>query len=161
MQAIIKSHNNRIITTTTPAIPKKMCNCRDKDSCPLRGKCLTTALVYKATVSGCGVEPKTYIGISGGPFKQRYYNHRKSFNHQKHAKDTELSKYIWALKEEEKSFEIKWEILKTSNTKQRASSQCNLCVEEKVEITLANNMNLLNRRTELLSKCRHSSKPKR
>ncbi|KAJ8040081.1 hypothetical protein HOLleu_14275 [Holothuria leucospilota] len=68
-----------------------MCNCRGKDSCPLVGKCLTTALVYKATVSGCGVEPKTYIGISGGPFKQRYYNHRKSFNHQKHAKEEEKS----------------------------------------------------------------------
>ena len=29
----------------------KLCNCRQKSSCPLDGKCLTKCVVYKATVS--------------------------------------------------------------------------------------------------------------
>ena len=35
---------------------------------------------------------KIYYGTSEGTFKQRYGNYKKSFNHEKHTADTELSK---------------------------------------------------------------------
>ena len=42
---------------------------------------------------------KIYYGTSEGTFRQRYENHKKSFNHEKHRKDIELSKEYWKLKE--------------------------------------------------------------
>ena len=42
---------------------------------------------------------KIYYGTSEGTFKQRYGNHKKSFNHEKHRADTELSKECRRLKE--------------------------------------------------------------
>ena len=45
MSSIIKAHNNKIITGTKK-VPKG-CNCRKKEECPLRGKCLSTEIVYK------------------------------------------------------------------------------------------------------------------
>ena len=38
---------------------------------------------------------KIYYGTSEGTSKQRYGNHKKSFNHEKHRTDTELSKEYW------------------------------------------------------------------
>ena len=35
---------------------------------------------------------KIYYGASEGTFKQRYGNYKKSFNHEKHRRDTECSK---------------------------------------------------------------------
>ena len=90
-------------------------------------------MVYKAQVTS-GAEIKSYIGISGGPLKQRFNNHTKSFKHEKYEKETELSKYVWDLKRRGISFGIEWEIVNKSNTSQRKSGQCNLCMEEKLAI---------------------------
>ena len=98
MKSIMKSHNSAILKKHTLKKPAKTCNCRNKVTCPLRGKCLANGVVYKATVSSHGTESKSYIGLSGGDFKSRYNNHNKSFRHQKHEKETALSKYIWELK---------------------------------------------------------------
>ena len=50
---------------------------------------------------------KTYIGLMETPFKDRYRNHVKSFNNEKYQKETELSKYIWELKDKDKEPMIK------------------------------------------------------
>ena len=39
-------------------------------------------------------------------FKERYGNHKKSFKNEKYKYETELSKYIWDLHEQNKSFSI-------------------------------------------------------
>ena len=44
------------------------CNCRHKDQCPLNGACLTTSLVYKATVTTAD-RRKEYFGLTEGTFK--------------------------------------------------------------------------------------------
>ena len=41
---------------------------------------------------------KTYIGMTATTFKDRYRNHKKSFEVIKHDNDTELSKHVWKLK---------------------------------------------------------------
>ena len=101
--------------------------------------------------------PKGYIGIAGRDFKSRYNNHTKSFRHRHYSKDTELSKYIWSLKDGGIDYSIKWEIVKQSNTHRRSSGTCNLCMDEKLIILLTENT--LNKRSELVSTCRHGSKP--
>ena len=43
----------------------KLCNCRQKNSCPLDGKCLTKCFVYKATVTETtSNNQETYIGLT-------------------------------------------------------------------------------------------------
>ncbi len=145
--AIIRSHNSRVSSKVVTATAD--CNCRRKAHCPLNGKCLSKSVVYKATVTS-GDNSKSYIGLSGGTFKERYNNHTKSFRHEKYSKETELSKCVWNLKRQELEYIVTWQIIKTSNTRKRQSGQCNLCipVDEKITILKSLDIHLLNRRTE-------------
>ena len=94
---IIKSHNHKLLN---PADENPFpCNCKNKAECPLEGKCKAQSIVYKCVVSAANHQDKVYLGTSEGEFKQRYYNHKKSFNNKRYWKDTTLSKYIWDLKE--------------------------------------------------------------
>ena len=78
---------------------KRSCNCRVKENCPLDGKCLHKCVVYQANVI-TNNECKEYFGTVEGEFKLRYNNHTMSFRHKEHVNDTELSKYLRKLKEE-------------------------------------------------------------
>ena len=83
------------------------CNCRDRNSCPLDGKCRTKNVIYQAEVkSDSGKE--TYIGLTSNEFKTRYNNHKSTFRHNKNRFSTELSKHICDLKDNSKQFEISW-----------------------------------------------------
>ena len=44
-------------------------------------------------------EPKKYFGIAGTSFKDRFRNHTRDFRHKKYVNSTELSKYLWQLKD--------------------------------------------------------------
>ena len=69
MGSIIKKHNKKILSNT-PAISDDGCNCRSKDQCPIENKCLSSALVYNATVTTNDSNPgKNYIGLTEGTFK--------------------------------------------------------------------------------------------
>ena len=48
-----------------------------------------------------------YIGMTPNTFKERFRNHMKSFNHKKYSNETELSKYVWHLKENNTDYTIK------------------------------------------------------
>ena len=100
----------------------------------------------------------TYIGAAEN-FKNRYRNHQKSFRHPKYEKDTELSKYIKTLNENKINFSIKWKIIKKTTGYNQITKSCNLCIAEKFElIKFKDKNNLLNKRNELISKCRHENK---
>ena len=72
--------------------------------------------------------------------------------------ETELSKYIWKLKEDGKSPSIKWSIVKRVNSTPNKSF-CKLCLMEKLFIIKSlDDNNMLNKRSELISKCRHQNK---
>ena len=50
-------------------------------------------------------------------------------------------------------------ILKKSNTPKCFDSRCNLCLEEKIQImTYSEPEKLLNKRCELIARCRHKTK---
>ena len=85
----------------------------------------------------------------------QYSNHLSTFRHEKHRNSTELSKYVWGLKDRQQEFTIKWNILRRAQPYTVGAKRCNLCLEEKMFISSANKKTLLSKRTELLSTCRH------
>ena len=152
MASIISSHNNQ---AQQPPIKLYGCNCRNKESCPLDNKCKTTKIIYRADVDN---EIKFYYGLTETSFKERYGNHKKSFKYEKYKYETELSKYIWDLHEQNKSFSIVWSIAKVIHGKIR-SDFCKLCLTKKYFILNALGYErLLNKRSEFISKCRDQSK---
>jgi len=136
------------------------CNCRVKNECPLNGECKTPNIIYCAKVKiENDPNEKTYIGLCETAFKTRYSNHLKSFRHEKHKKETMLSQFIWNLKEKNINYDIKWNILKKSTSYNTITKACNLCLTEKLLIcTFKHKNNLINKRTEFVSKCRHENK---
>ena len=153
MKSIISSHNKALLSDyhrSQTQTDEKECNCRKKDQCPLDEKCLTQNVVYQATVSTQS-SPETYISLATN-FKERYRNHTASFQHQIKRNETELSKHIWALKDNNKPFDIKWRIIKQCRPYSNVSNKCNLCLFEKFIIICRKNLCSLNKRNELASK---------
>ena len=71
---------------------------------------------------------------------------------------TELSKYIWNLKDRNIMYNIKWRKIKQARSYSNVSKKCNLCLWEKYFIICRPEMSTLNNRSELISTCRHSKK---
>ena len=49
VESIINNHNQRILELAQASEEEKPCNCRDKQLCPLNGRCNTRCIVYKPT----------------------------------------------------------------------------------------------------------------
>ena len=82
-----------------------------------------------------------------------------SFRNRTHENNTEVSKYIWGLKDEKKYFDIKWSILKKPSEYRIVSKSCNLSFLEKLVIChFKEKDSLLNNRLDLVSKCSHENK---
>ena len=138
---------------------RKDCNCRNKQDCPMDGNCLTESVVYQAVVKNNRSDnAKTYIGLTEGTFKQRFYGHTSSFRHEKQEKSTGLSKYIWQRKSANEKYSIEWSVLRQAPAYSNITKKCDLCLTEKLMISSAEKKSSLNKRSELVSKCRHENK---
>ena len=113
---------------------------------------------YTKQTSGKNSETKVYYGICETRFKLRYANHKKSFSHRNRKSDTELSNEFWRIKDNKHSANITWDILGRHQAYNTSSKRCSLCLNEKLKIVLHRDNNMLNRRTEILNKCRHKNK---
>ena len=102
-------------------------------------------------------ECKEYFGTAEGEFKLHYNNTNMSFRHKKHENNTELSKYLWKLKENT-YYNLQWSIKAYASPYKCGTRKCDLCLTEKMIITRSLPKKLLNKRTELVSKCRHRNK---
>ena len=160
MKGYITSHNSKILNDRKEEENGRKCNCLNKQLCPVNGECLTGNVIYEARVvsDDPAYTEKVYIGLSEPAFKKRYANHKKSFRYAKYEKDTELSKEIWKIGRENHVPKIKWNILKRCAPFNKTALKCSLCLHEKLEIALFEGDNLLNKRSELISKCRHINK---
>ena len=119
-------------------------------------------VVYEATVQHVGKAQK-YIGMTENAFKTRYTNHKASFKHRIHRKQTELSNLIWDLKDKNIDYKLAWKLIAQAQpykpgkiTCNLCKITCNLCLCEKYNILI--NKNLVNRKSELLNKCPHRRK---
>ena len=160
VQQIIKGHNQTVLRNSaqpTQDQAERACNCRKKDECPLQGNCLSKGIVYQAQVTSAS-KTETYVGLTATEFKARFRNHQVSFNNETHKNDTELSKHVWQLKNKEQHFSIKWRILAKAKPYSNLTKRCNLCTAEKHFIITKPELATLNRRSELISTCRHRRK---
>ena len=114
--------------------------------------------MYRATVTTNDQEQKHYIGMTESSFKSRFRNHKMSFNNEKYSSSTTLSTHIWKLKKTNTKHKVQWSIIKRASAFRSGAKQCNLCTAEKLCILKADKQSLLNKRSELLSKCRHRNK---
>ena len=137
----------------------KICNCRQKQNCPLNGNCLQSSVIYQATVKRLDTNTtETYIGLTENEFKTRHRNPTASFRHKKLRDLTKLSKHIWTLKENNIAHDISWNIITHSKPYNSANKRCNLCLKEKFFITYQPQLSSLNKRNELVSSYRHRLK---
>ena len=153
MKTIIQNHNNRIITKDIAQQKEATCNCRQKDKCPLEGKCKTETIVYSAQVDNA-----IYIGSTEKDFKTRYTGHKQTFttNYKKSA--TTLSQYIWN-NDLNPHPNIRWSIIHKTCKYGPGQGSCSLCNSEKVAIAEhIKREGCLNKRTEITRLCPHRDK---
>ena len=139
----------------------RTCNCRKKDHCPLDNACLSRCIVYKATVETAenpSEDPKEYISLTATTFQERFNAHQHSIRHRQRQHNTALSKHILSFKDSNTVYSIKWSVHRKAAAYSNQTKRWNLCLSEKVAIITANKTRSLNRRTELVSKCRHQNK---
>ena len=101
---------------------------------------------------------QNYYGTCKKSFQERYNNHTSSCKNKSRQKSTELSNYIWKLKENVENYTIDWLIAMKANPYICGTRKGDLCLCEKLMIARANSASLLNKRDELVSKCRHMNK---
>ena len=121
---LIDNHNKTQLSTQNGCKNEntKLCNCRVKDTCPLDGKCLQKSVVYQATVQRKDTNIReTYVGLTENEFKTRYRNHTASFRNNLSRNSTELSKYVWFLKNKEIDNDITWKIIACATIQQLQS----------------------------------------
>ena len=90
--------------------------------------------------------------------KLRYANHKKLFSHRNCKYHTELSNEFRRIKDNKHNVNITWKILGRHLAYNTSSKRCSLCLNEKLKIVLQRDNNMLNRRTEILNKCRRKNK---
>ena len=126
----------------------------------MNGACLKEILVCYATVS-CNdknYKPKLHKGSCETSFKKRYSNHKKSFNVPLYKHDTKLSTEYCNSEMKQLNLQISWKIKRLYKSYNKTSKRCNLCLTEKLEILDDPDKNLLNKRSEIISQCRHKNK---
>ena len=93
-----KHSKNTLEKTQQKHLDTQLCNCTNKNECPLNRQCLTESIIYQANITanipGCIV----YLGVSETKFKVRCGNHKKSLIKQRHKTIQNSSKYTGGLK---------------------------------------------------------------
>ena len=161
IQNIMKQRNEQLLREENIVEEERLCNCGNVDSCPLRGECLTPNLVYTSNVSYTEENVNklaVYHGSTSGPFKSRWHEHNSSFRLEYKRGSSTLSKLIWSLKERNIPYSITWSIERRAQAYKCGSRRCNLCLAEKVIIARSSNPSMINKRSEILNKCRHRNK---
>ena len=159
MKSIISKHNRKVLNTRPVPMNTKTCNCINRATCPLDGQCLSTAIVYKADITS-GETSKQYLGSTEPVFKRRLATHKHSFINRTREADTCLSKHVWEAKDRQANYDIKWTIHRQAFPYQCGSRKCDLCLTEKLSILNSDPACTLNKRSEIMNKCRHRSKYK-
>ena len=157
MKEKIGNHNNKTLNTENKMKEEeKGCNCRNKNQCPIPGKCNQRNVVYQAAVHAEN-KVMNYFGSTERSFKKRFSEHSSSFK-KRPANHTTLSSHIWKLKDKGAPFEINWSIKSRGHSFSSGGRACDLCLTEKLVILTENPHTMLNKRNELLETCRHRRK---
>ena len=155
MKNVIQKHHSKIMEDPI-ATNNKTCSCWQKSDCPLNQNFLSECLVYNA-VMNTSTTKKCY-GLCEKSFKERYNNHTWSFINKSRHKSTELSNYIWELKENSENYTIDWLTAIKAQPYICETRKCDLCLGEKLLFARASSTRLLYKRDQLISKCPYMNK---
>ena len=131
MKNVIQKHNLNITENPKPT-NNKTCSYRQKSDCPLNQNCLSECLVYNTVVKTSTTE--AYYGFCEKSFKEGYNNHTSSFTNKSCQESTELSNYIWELKENGENYTIDRLIAMRTHPYICGKRKCDLCLCEKLLI---------------------------
>ena len=145
MNSYTYMHNHKVLNNKPNEMGINNCNCRNNDNCPLPNSC-QNCIIYQANIDCdiAGSKQKCYLGSCETTFKDRFGNHKKSFNHFKHKNDTELSKEFWENKKCNGTPKVTWKNMLICPSYNPNSKRCLLCLIEKYEIVY-----------EIINTCRH------
>ena len=154
VKSIISSHSKSVLkdqSVTSASQVDKDCNCRKKDTCLLSGKCLTTNVVYQATVTRDDTNAQeTYtLDIQSANLRRDITATPVFFRNAKYKHATELSKHVWNLNDKNVKYSVKWRVLARCNRYSNKTKRCHLCLHEKYIIIYHPNLASLNSRNEL------------
>ena len=112
------------------------------------------SLPRKITSTQSNYNDQVYFGVVEKSFR----DHTKSFTHEDYANDTELSKEYWKIKRNSFIPKVTWSTVRECLPYSLSKKKCYLCLNEKLGINSYKGDNLLNKRLELINKCRHLNK---
>ena len=114
MNSYTYMHNPKVLNDKPNETGIDNWSSRNKDTCPLPNSCQTKCIIYQAKIDCeiAGYKQKCYFGSCKTIFKDRFGNHKKSFNHVKHKNDMELSKNVWEIKKRNRTPKITWRIIR-------------------------------------------------
>ena len=160
MANLISKHNKTVVkrktnfSSTTPP-----CNCRVKASRPLKKKCREKCIIYKATLTSDD-STMHYLGSCETEFKARFYITARALNTNEKAMLPNFQRHSGLTKPMEKALKLFGKLsYKPPLTNQGQGLAC--CVSQKSALFskhIAYPATLLNKRTELMGKCRHINK---
>ena len=114
----------------------KLCSRRGlcQNGCVLPdGNCEIESVSYRANCISEDNGLMAYVGMTEGTFKDRVQSHYTSFNHRAYKNDTALSKHIWDLQDNNKTYQLYWEILEKVSKYHQSQQFCNVCITEKMD----------------------------
>ena len=159
MKQKITNHNIKILKGENDIQTDNGCNCSGMmGPCPLEGNCLVKSVVYRAKVTEDNSNFQTYTGLTSNTFKKRFYGHRHSFNNRNSEHSSTLSSQIWRLKDNNRNYDVNWNIVGNASEFNPVTKKCRLCIKEKYFIIFQPEGASLNQRSELYSTCRHRKK---
>ena len=126
----------------------------------LSQNCLINNIIYKAALTSTNphYKEKIYFDTAGTTFKLQCSNHQRSFKFLKYKIDTKLSNEVWRMKKSGQIPVITWEITRKCSPYNPNSKRWCLYLNEKLEIATYRVNTLLNKKADIISKCRHQNK---
>ena len=155
-KSVIIGHNKKILNKQEKISP---CNCRNRISCPLKGSCQHKKFAYSSKVSTPDLRQNHphYIVLTEHTFQDRLYKHNNSFKYESERNSLELSNFIWGKKKCKINVDLGWSIFDKAKSYSPPSKKCILCITEKYHVIFSTK-NLLDKRNEPVTKCRHENK---
>ena len=137
----------------------KSCNCRVKSECPLNGQYQVTDIIYKCTALSPGKPNKVYLETAEGDFKKRFIIIGSRLTMNLGQMIPPFQNIYGNYKKHQIQARLFLPIAKKVRIYSNISKTCLLCFHEKLEIiNYPRPEELLNKRSKLISRCRHANK---
>ena len=101
---------------------------------------------------------KHYFGQTAITFKKRWNNHKSDCKLPHKRLATTFSNHMWSLKDMGEESSVSWSKVSVTKPYERGGKTCSLCLTEKVSIARDLSGSMLNKRREIMNRCRHRDK---